>query len=43
MVYVACYNILTIGIDMFQFHVKIIKYLVFFHLVPPSIEQFFKE
>jgi hypothetical protein len=28
MVYVACYNILTIGIDMFQFHVKIIKDLV---------------
>jgi hypothetical protein len=35
MVYVACYNILTIGIDMFQFYVKIIKDLdFFFHLIP---------
>ena len=36
-VYAPFYNILTIGIDMFQFQVKIIKDSVFFHLVPPSI------
>jgi hypothetical protein len=30
MVYIACYYILTIGIDMFQFHVKIVKDLVLF-------------
>jgi hypothetical protein len=29
MVYVAWYNILTVGVDMFQFHVKIVKDLAF--------------
>jgi hypothetical protein len=33
MVYVSCYNILTIGIDMFQFHVKILKRFSFFWFI----------
>jgi hypothetical protein len=32
-VYIACYNILIVGIDMFQFNVKIIKDLVFIFIL----------